>query len=706
MQKKQLNVHQVVYLASTIFVVLVISFGIFIYQTTEKEMANQFNNQQVTLAHETATGIEEYLGSLKRSLVLVAFMSSWLGEDDSDFRSLICSSFENTAVIDIWQVSQDGVINCSLVNLAITYSHVLAGGFWEDTLTMKPGEIKVSGIFRHEQPPFPSTKAIVLATKLPPSTANETDNSPRVLVFVISLEKIITKFITPIKSGKTGYAWLLDENGILLHHPKHPEMIDRSIFLLSKECYQCHISFDTEREMVEQKRAGNSRYLAATRKDKLVAYSPITVGQRTWTIVVSAPYTEVIQLVRKSSYQILFFSLVIIGGLLGTNVFIFRINKERMQAESRALYADKLESEVQAQTWEIKQEKQKLDNIVSAIGAELSVMDKDFRILWANEKVIRRFGSLKGIINTHCYKTYYRRNNICPECPAIRTFQHNQVEQAELKLDDDGRICYYQCNATPITNHAGEVIQVLELTQNITTQKQQEEILIDSEKMSAVGQIAVGLAHDLGNPLTIIAGSVQFSLQNLNPPTRIKEYLQVIDRNASAANKVIKALLNFARPSSKDSKLVSLNLRDLVQRTLLLLKSELTKKEIEVIQDYPPKMPAIMGDRNQLEQVLMNVILNSIEVLSKAGEISITADTDATDRMFNLYIADNGPGIPEEHLDSIFDPFFTTRVRGVGMGLSASKRILDQHKGKISARNLTQGGFQITISLPLKRETV
>ncbi len=115
-------------------------------------------------------------------------------------------------------------------------------------------------------------------------------------------------------------------------------------------------------------------------------------------------------------------------------------------------------------------------------------------------------------------------------------------------------------------------------------------------------------------------------------------------------------------------------------------------------------MPTVMGDKNQLEQVIMNIILNSIEVLPIAGEISITADTDPTDSMFNLYIADNGPGIPEEYLDSIFDPFFTTRVRGIGMGLSISKRILGQHKGKISARNLTQGGLQVTISLPLKQE--
>jgi C4-dicarboxylate-specific signal transduction histidine kinase len=708
MKTGQLNIQRIVWGATTIFICLTIWFGVFIYQTTEEEMADQFNSQQITLAQETATGIEEYLGSLKRSLRLVSSINDWLGERNPDFRARLYSSFQHTAVIDIWQINQQGVIDYSLSKLAATYSHTLAEQFWQELSRMKPGEIKISGIFRHEHPPSYTTKAIVLAIKLPPSpssTAGQQSTSPQALAFVVSLNKIINKFVFPIRSGRTGYAWLLDDNGVLLHHPEHPEMIDRSIFKHGKECYQCHVSFDMERKMVHEKRTGKGRYLTAAREDKLIAYSPINIGQRAWTIAVSAPYTEVTQLVRKSFYQILFFSLVVISGLLAVNVFIFRINKERMQAESRALYADKLEKEVEERTREIKQEKRKLDDIVSAIGAELSVIDQDFRILWANEKVVRRFGSLQVIAASHCYKTYYGRNGICPQCPAIKTFSHGQVEQNELKLNDQGHTRYYQITTTPIRNYTGEVVQVLVLTQDITTQKQQEQILIDSERMSAVGQIAAGLAHDLGNPLTIIAGSAQFCLQNLAPPARVKEYLQVINRNASAANKVIKALLQFARPSG-EAVFTPIDLKDLVQKTLLLLKSELAKKEIKIKQDYPAQVPAVLGDKSQLEQVLMNVILNSVEALSQGGEIHIVVEPDPSAHKVHLYIIDNGPGIPEEHLASIFDPFFTTRIRGVGLGLSISKRIMEQHQGKISADNSPQGGTRIKISLPLHQPGV
>jgi two-component system sensor histidine kinase HupT/HoxJ len=102
-----------------------------------------------------------------------------------------------------------------------------------------------------------------------------------------------------------------------------------------------------------------------------------------------------------------------------------------------------------------------------------------------------------------------------------------------------------------------------------------------------------------------------------------------------------------------------------------------------------------------LEQVLVNVILNSIESLSRGGEIHIMVEPDSTAGIVQLYIDDNGPGVSEENLDSIFDPFFTTRVRGVGLGLSISKRIVEQHKGNISVHNSPQGGARIKISLPL-----
>jgi PAS domain S-box-containing protein len=517
-------------------------------------MAEQFNSQQLILAQETTTGIEEYLGSLKRNLRLISSMKDWFVDGELEFTTKLQNSFQGTPVIDVWQINQRGVIDYSLVKLAATYSQTLAEQFWQELSQMEPGEIKISGLFKYEHSSSYATKAIIMATRLIPpvsSAADERDDSPQVLAFVISFNKIITKFISPIRSGKTGFAWLLDENGVLLHHPEHPEMVDRSVFNLSRECRKCHLSFDMERKMVKGKKRGKGRYLSVNKEDKLIAYSPINIGQRHWTIAVYAPYSEVTQLVRNSFYHIMFFSIVIIASLLGVNVFIFRINKERMQAENRALYADKLEQDVQERTREIKQEKQKLDDIVSAIGAELSVIDKKFRILWANEKVTRRFGPLESINGTPCYKTFYGRGDICPKCVATKTFQYGQVQQNEIKVNNQGHTAYYQITTTPITNSAGEVVQVLVLLQDITTQKQQEQILIDSERVSAVGKIAVGLAHDLGNPLSIIAGSAQFCLKNLKAPPSIKEYLQVINRNASAASKVIKALLQFARPSGE-----------------------------------------------------------------------------------------------------------------------------------------------------------
>ncbi len=676
-----------------------LSFGYYLYYTTEREMAAQFNTQQLILAQEASTGIEEYLGSLRRNMQVLKYLNT---EDHYLYQKVahtIYQKFKDTALTDVWMVNSDGILEASASQQQLIGQNVSDEFYFVKAKKSAANQIYTSGIFKlgKRAASMHNNKWIILSLRL--TAENTPPQKDHFLIFLISVNKIINKFVLSIRSGKTGYAWVLDDNGTLLHHPKHPEMIDRSIFAADEGCVTCHYqAFSLEKEIVRQTISGKNQFISATGVRKLIAYSPIHLGNRVWTIVVAAPYTEVTLLLRESFYQLVGLLAVIGFTMFTVAVFVLRINKQRLAAESKATYTHQLEKEVAERTYEFKQEKQKLDDIVSAIGAQLSVINKDMRIIWGNNKVKEEFGE-KELLKNPCYKVYYRRNEPCPKCPAARTFGDGQVHQIERLNKTEKSKAYYQITTTPIYGASGEIEQVLELTQDITLEKHQEQNLIDSKKMFAVGQIAIGLAHDLGNPLGIIAGSTQFCLKNLKPAEEIKKHLEVIGRNANASSKVIKALLQFARPS-EDSVFVEINLPEILQRTFLLLSAEFSKKQIKVINNCPQALPPVFGDKGPLEQVFVNVLLNSIEALPPGGEITFSVEVDRELRQVCLSFADNGPGISSENLENVFEPFFTTRVRGVGLGLSISKRTIETHHGTIQAENQATGGAKITICLP------
>ncbi len=708
---KGVNLQYVVWGFSLGVLAVAVSFSYYLYHSTGQEIAEQFNTQQLILAQEAATGIEEYLGSLRRNMRVLKELSLKGSSHYQEAAQIFYQKFRDTALADIWLLNAEGRIQSSITHPQLKGHDLAQKVYFLKAQQAARNEIYTSGVFKLGTGAASTVdnKWIILSLRLD-KPGDVPLQQADILIFLISLNEIVDKFILSIRSGKTGYAWVLDENGTLLHHPEHPEMIDRSIFAADKSCQGCHrYLFKVEKGIVEQAKAGKTQYVSATGEDKLIAYPPIYLGERVWSIVVTAPHTEVTLLLRESFHHLLLFLGVIMSATLTVTVFVLRINAQRLAAENKARYTRQLEKEVAVHTHEIKQEKQKLDDIVSAIGAQLSVINKEMQLVWINEKVIEKFGPLNPGGRQNCYQLYYQRRRPCPECPAQQTFRDGQFHQAEQVTEKEDGKAHYQITSTPIYGPSGQVEQVLVLTQDITLQKLQEQNLIDSKKMLAMGQLAVGLAHDLGNPLSIIAGSSQFCLKTLNPPPKIKEHLQVITRNVSASNKVIQALLQFARPS-EDSVMEAVSLAEVLQRTLLLLSSELSKDQIKVIEDYPKNLPSVHGDKGQLEQVFVNVILNSLEALPKGGEIKISAQTNRVRQQVYLSFADNGPGFDAENLESVFEPFFTTRVRGVGLGLSISKRIIESHQGTIKAQNQDPEGAKLTICLPfasrMKKETV
>lgn len=237
--------------------------------------------------------------------------------------------------------------------------------------------------------------------------------------------------------------------------------------------------------------------------------------------------------------------------------------------------------------------------------------------------------------------------------------------------------------------------------------------LVQTERLAAVGQLAAGAAHEINNPLAIIYARTQLMAHREKDDKKKHDFRQMMDQ-IERITSILKNLMDFARPTPPRIEATSLNA--LTRRTLSLVQGELTKNHIRLETAFFDALPDILGDASQLEQVLLNLIINSehaiIERLRRPdmsnedGLIHLTTALDKRQHKALVVLTDNGIGISQENLKKIFDPFFTTKEegKGTGLGLSTSYGIIAGHDGEIHYDSREKAGTTVTITLPLAAE--
>jgi two-component system NtrC family sensor kinase len=256
-------------------------------------------------------------------------------------------------------------------------------------------------------------------------------------------------------------------------------------------------------------------------------------------------------------------------------------------------------------------------------------------------------------------------------------------------------------NAARIPAPEHERSSVVVLVEDVTEQQAMEAQLIQSEKLAAVGQLVSGVAHELNNPLTSIAGLSEFLLEQKELGAKDRGHLRVIHEQAERAGRIVRNLLTFARKGPAERAAVDLN--DVIRRTLVLMNYDLKLKDITVEQDLAP-VPAVLGDRHALQQVVLNLLNNAAQAVATnppARPRVIHVSTWCDERV-RLRVADTGPGIPDEVLPQLFTPFFTTKDpgQGTGLGLSISYSIVAAHGGRIAVERPADGGAAFLVDLP------
>ncbi|HUI69197.1 MAG TPA: cache domain-containing protein [Spirochaetia bacterium] len=226
--------------------------------------------------------------------------------------------------------------------------------------------------------------------------------------------------------------------------------------------------------------------------------------------------------------------------------------------------------------------------------------------------------------------------------------------------------------------------------------------LIQTEKLAAIGKLAAGVAHEINNPLTGVLTNSSLLLEDIPQGDPMREELQVIVDETLRCRKIVKGLLDFARQTKPQKQIVDLN--SVVEDVLNFVRNQASFRDIAIEADLQAGLPAVMADRDQMRQVVLNIVLNAAEAMPKGGSIRIFSHNDQATRQIEVTIADSGPGIPDEIKGKLFEPFFTTKKSGTGLGLAIAYGIMERHKGTIKVESQRGKGTTISLHIPTDQQ--
>ncbi len=286
----------------------------------------------------------------------------------------------------------------------------------------------------------------------------------------------------------------------------------------------------------------------------------------------------------------------------------------------------------------------------------------------------------------------------------VLTLDHTQAGHFQLQHMGPIRAIAYQASVAiekarlhKEVSHLAEVLaeRVEERTREL---KETQAQLIQSEKLGALGQLSAGIAHEINNPLHILKAYVEHMNSKTRPDNPFAEFLEPMRNALDSIARLAGQLRDFSRPSGGEWKRIEIN--DTLSNVLRLVSKEMMHCQIDVQEYLTPGLPQVMGDRRQLEQVFLNIMLNARDAMPGGGRL--TVESYAGESEVHVRFADTGVGIREEDLSRIFEPYFTTKEdRGTGLGLAICQRIVAQHGGKISVSSGLGEGSIFILHFPV-----
>ncbi len=531
----------------------------------------------------------------------------------------------------------------------------------------------------------------------------------RRIEFLVDVGALLASILEPIRSGKSGYAWVIDESGRFIFHP-NPDFSGQDAFSVrdekSPDLSHERIHFIQKEKMLRGEEgtgwyysAWHHGYVGPTKK--LIAYCPIAVAAappRFWSIAVVAPQSEVEDALHRGSIRLLLLQgLVVFAVILGAAAILWM--------EGR--WSDILEARVIAKTDQLAKSEEKYRSLVESAEDFIFTVDRQGTFQSLNTFTAKFFGGSPGDFVGKPLGAVLPEPlaaHLAARMEQVHRSGKSLREEFEFPLGD--RSCWISAHFLPVRSGGAEGGAILCIARDITETKELQRQLVNAEKLASLGTLAAGVAHEINNPLGVILGFCELLLRKAPPGSQLEEDLKTIERQGLICKDTVENLLSFARGEKGPVDRADLNA--CIESIAKIIRPLLDKKGVELTLDLEPALPPVRAEARQIQQVFLNLINNALAAMPEGGELTLRSWHDRQSRRVAAQVQDTGLGIPPEHLDRIFEPFFTTKPegQGTGLGLFVSYGIVTGYGGTLEAASTPAGalgkrpGSTFTLRLP------
>jgi PAS domain S-box-containing protein len=342
----------------------------------------------------------------------------------------------------------------------------------------------------------------------------------------------------------------------------------------------------------------------------------------------------------------------------------------------------------------LKLSEEKFRTFIETASDLMFITDKDGLFTYVNQSMFSILGYTKQeMIGMHISEILDKESLEDSKKKRVRLLTEGENIHKLIWERKDRRKIYGEMKATGIYDNDGQFRGVRGVFRDITERKKIEA----SQRLTQLGKLSADVVHEVKNQLTVISGMAQLTLMDVQNSPKLEKNLKTITDQCDQVNDVIKRLLMFSKPSSKDFKRVDINhtinfITDLLEKQYLIGR-------VVIIKEFSPKLPRVKADEKQIQEVFMNLLQNAFEAIS--GDGTITISTSQKDGYVQIDFNDTGRGIAENDMEKLFDPFFTTKENGTGLGLSACYGIIKAHNGDIRYSSKLGDGTTATVLLPI-----
>jgi len=703
--------------------------GIVTARLLRNVISEDFNQQQLILARHIARMVEQNVQFIKKELISLSLSHSLFEFPENR---------EERMKIALDTVRQSSVVAITLSDVQGSILKVVGS---EDYVPERLNDLFDTAF--HQACSLPEHRRQVFIKQCLPTTPSPSHHlflimatpvcgfasklgekaeigSAGTVAFLIDATQFLERFTKEIRSGKTGYAWVIDNNGNFLVHLEK-EFIGGNAFLVRKARDPSidFIAVNTiQKEEMLKGEEGTGWYLSGWHRGrmgkvkKFVAFTPIHFSEEDpahfWSVAVAAPTSEVENVVH-SVYIPMFIAsgvvtMVII--LVGYYLISFGRGLNRALREEVRIKTEELRKSHE----ELVQSENRYRTYVEKSRDLIFTVDYSGQFRSLNQYGAELFGKAKESYIGQGLETAFSSESAAKLVKLIReVLETGQDLQLEHDLIVDGKLFWFLSHLIPLSHEGEKPLVALVFSRDVTSRHQiREREILRTEKLASIGTLAAGVAHEINNPICIILGFTEYLLGKADHQSKEFEILETIKRQGTNCQKIVENLLTFARVPAKLTILTNVN--DDLRKVAEVSHNTLVTKKIELILNLASDLPQALADSSQTQQVFLNLITNGVDAMKSGGKLTISSGLNAQKDFVEIQFSDNGCGIKKKDLTKIFDPFFTTKEvgEGTGLGLSVSYGIIKKFGGEVLVESSTveenphsPSGTVFTVKLPV-----